>query len=122
MSDYEPKIEFQFDMEELAANGPNWKEGDYLVVEHLTMADLQQMGEIPTSDGVVRMSLADDETGANPRKLVECAITFEDHDLIKKALLTLSDWAHGFILASNLRNEGVGMLVRTPKMPIDLED
>lgn len=104
-------------MNDLIENGPRWKAGDYIIVEHLTMEDLERMGETPSSDGVVRMSLADDNKGSNAKKLVELAISIEDRELITKALLKLSDWGHGFVLASNLRNEGVGLICHPPKTP-----
>lgn len=120
MAAVKDEIIIAYDMNDLRENGPAWKAGDYIIIEHLTMEDMQRLGETPESDGVVRMSLADDQTGINSRKLIDVSVDFESHDFITRALLKLSDLAEGFKLATALRGEEVGMLIRPPKMPFEI--
>ena len=107
--------DYDFDIEELRANGPDWKAGDYLIVEYLDLVALNALGEKPESDGVVRLWLADDSEGTNQKRLIDIKIGIEDRELIKKATLELSRWADGFYLAATLRRRPVGIMVRPYK-------
>ncbi len=105
-------ISYDFDMEELRKNGPSWKAGDHLIIEYLDLACLNAMGEDPQSDGVVRLWLADDEYGSNRKRLIDINSSLEDDERIKKAMLNLATWADGFILASNLKGEPMGYVMK----------
>jgi len=108
------EIDIFYDMQGLRENGPRWKLGDWIIIEHLTKADMQSLGENPEPKGVVRMSLANDKHGRNSRKLVDVVVKRESHDFISRALIKLTRLGEGFKMATALRDEEIGMVVRPP--------
>lgn len=121
MNSTRPVVDIFYDMQDLRENGPVWKSGDIIVIEHLTMEDMQRLGEVPESDGVVRMSLGKDggnATATHCRKLIDVPLKDENPEFISAALFELSRIGDGFKLATALKGEEIAMLIRPPKIPI----
>lgn len=87
----------------------------WLVLKHLTLADLNARGEIAKSDGVMRLSLCDNEDGANPVPVYELLIDADEMKEANEAWRWVSRWASGFIVGARYAGLELGLCLDPPQ-------
>lgn len=90
----------------------------WLIVEHLTLKDLNCRGEVPTSDGVVRISLCDTRNGDNPVSVYELMLDADDDPEANEAHAWARCWASGFVVGARYAGVDLGFVIRPPAMNI----
>lgn len=83
----------------------------YLVLEHLTSAELMDRGEVSTQ-GVIRLSLCDTQKGENPVPVYELLLDDDEMHNPVEAHAQIRTWATGFMLGAQYAGETIGMTVK----------
>lgn len=81
----------------------------FLVLEHLTTAELQDRGQEAVSDSVIRLSLCDTKDGDNPVAVYELLLSEDETHNPIEAHNRIRTWAAGFMMGARYAGENIGL-------------
>lgn len=81
----------------------------FLVLEHLTTAELQERGQEAASDSVIRLSLCDTKDGDNPVPVYELLLSEDETHNPIEAHNRIRTWAAGFMMGARYAGENIGL-------------
>ena len=81
----------------------------FLVLEHLTTAELQDRGQEAASDSVIRLSLCDTKDGDNPVAVYELLLSEDETHNPIEAHNRIRTWAAGFMMGARYAGEAIGL-------------
>jgi len=84
----------------------------FLVLEHLTTADLQNRGEETAADSVIRLSLCDTKHGENPVPVFELLLSEDETSNPVEAHSCIRTWAAGFMIGARYAGETIGLTIK----------
>lgn len=84
----------------------------FLVLEHLTIAELQDRGQEAVSDSVIRLSLCDTKEGDNPVAVYELLLSEDETHNPIEAHNRIRTWAAGFMLGARYAGETIGLNIK----------
>lgn len=81
----------------------------FLVLEHLTTAELQDRGQEAASDSVIRLSLCDTKDGGNAVPVYELLLSEDETHNPIEAHNRIRTWAAGFMMGARYAGEAIGL-------------
>jgi len=81
----------------------------FLVLEHLTIAELQDRGQEAASDSVIRLSLCDTKDGDNPIPVYELLLSEDETHNPIEAQNRIRTWAAGFMMGARYAGQIIGL-------------
>ena len=85
----------------------------FLVLEHLTTAQLQDRGQETAADSVIRLSLCDTKDGENPVPVYELLLSEDESHNPIEAHNRIRTWAAGFMMGANYAGESIGLVIKS---------
>ena len=87
----------------------------FLVLEHLTTAQLQDRGQETAADSVIRLSLCDTKDGENPVPVYELLLSEDETHHPIEAHNRIRTWAAGFMMGARYAGETIGMNIMSTR-------
>ena len=84
----------------------------YLVLEHLTSADLRDRGHGTAAESVIRLSLCDTQDGKNPVPVYELLLDDNETHNPVQAYNRIRTWAAGFMLGASYAGQNLGLTIK----------
>lgn len=85
----------------------------FLVLEHLTAAELQDRGQETEADSVIRLSLCSTREGGNPAPVYELLLSEDESHNPIEAHNRIRTWAAGFMMGANYAGESIGLVIKS---------
>lgn len=89
----------------------------YLVLEHLTSADLRDRGQEREAESVIRLSLCESKDGNSLVPVYELLLDDRETDNPVDAHAIIRTWAAGFMLGARYAGLSLGLTIK-PTRPI----